>query len=120
MSGRKSTLTPTRIAAAADLSADYTSSVTAVQWQDNIVYQVNVLTGTPVGVLNVETSSDYNATTGNSGNWITLGAGYQATVNGTGSGVLDINQLGPCYVRLKYTRTSGTGTMDIYVSGKQV
>lgn len=120
MSGTKSNLTPVRIALDADLSADYTSAVTTISFQDNVVYQVNVKTGTPVGVLDVQTSTDYNFTNGAAGNWTSLGAAFQATVNGTGTGVLDLNQVGPCFVRLKYTRTSGTGTMDIFVSGKQV
>lgn len=120
MSGSKSNLTPVRIALDADLSGDYTSAVTAIQWQDNIVYQINVKTGTPVGTLDVQTSTDYNYTNGASGTWVSLGSTYTSTVNGTGAGVFDLNQLGPCYVRIKYTRGSSTGTMDIFVSGKQV
>ena len=115
----KRALTPVKIVSAGDMSGNITSPVTTISWQDNIVYQANI-TGSPVGVLNVETSSDYNTLTANAGNWVTLGTSYQATVNGAETIVYDLQQLGPCYVRLKYTRTSGTGSMDVYISGKEI
>jgi hypothetical protein len=104
----------------ADLSADYTSVATDIRYQDNITYQVNVTTGAPIGVLDVEVSTDYNPITHNSGTWTPLGTAYRAVINGTGAGMFALNQLEPIYSRLKYTRTSGTGLMDIYISGKQV
>lgn len=120
MSGSKSNLAPYRLASGADLSANYTSPVTQILRQDNFVYQFNVTSGTPVGVLNVEVSNDYNYTNGAAGNWKSLGSAYQADVNGTGTGVFDLQQLGPCYVRLVYTRSSSSGLADIFISGKQV
>lgn len=117
---QKATIYPVKIVSAESMAGDITSAPTNIHQQDNLVYQINVLTGTPVGVLNVETSSDYNPITSNTGNWTAIGSTFQSTVNGTGTGVFDINQLGPVWVRLKYTRTSGTGTMDVYVSAKQV
>lgn len=116
----KSTLVPVKIAAAQSMAANFSTAPTDIRYQDNITYQVNVTSGTGIGVMDVEVSSDYNPLTSNAGNWTALGVAYRAVIDGTGVGVFDLNQLGPCYSRLTYTRTSGTGAMDIYVSGKQV
>lgn len=120
MSGTKSNLLPSKILSAADLSAaTVTSPVSAVNLQDNLLYQA-IITGSPVGTLDVQFSSDYNPKTTNAGTWISLGSTYQATVNGAGNGMIEINQAPAHYVRVLYTKTSGTGNMDLYVSGKQV
>lgn len=119
MSGTKNPLFPVKVLSAADLSqATITSPATGITYQDNICYQA-VITGTPVGTLDVQVSTNYLPTTG-LGNWVSLGASYTATVNGAGGGIFDINQLSPCYVRVLYTKSSGTGSMDLTVSAKQV
>lgn len=118
---KKDPLFPYLVLDNGDLSqATLTTDPTAVNYQDNIVYQVIVRSGDAIGTVNIETSTNYNAQTRDAGTWVSLGSAYQSDINGVGSGIFDLNQLGPCYARLVYTRASGSGVLDVYVSGKQV
>ena len=117
-------LLPSRIATAADLSADYTSTPTGVTYQDNIVYQCN-LTGAPVGTLWVQGSVDYRPVPdsasenqpANAGNWVNI---VSADITAADEVIFDLNQLPVPWVRLFYDFTSGTGAMDALVAGKKV
>lgn len=69
-----------------------------------------IWTGTPTGDVSVEASNDnsnftqvYTAATG--------GAAGQSLTNQP--------NVAYRYIRVKYTRSSGTGTLDTYISGKQ-
>ena len=124
---RKDPIPSYKIVAAGDLSAaTVTSPVTQVNYHDNLVYQCNI-TGSPVGTLAMQASDDYLAinTAGgqtnviNAGNWVTI-SGMTAAVTTAETIIFDCNQLAPMSIRLLYTKTSGTGAIDIYVSGKQV
>lgn len=87
-------------------------------------------TGTsPIGTLALQTSSDYqiapNGTVINAGTWVIAPLGVNgayatsiAISGNSGSGAIDVIQIGSYAVRLLYTAGSGTGTMTIIVSGK--
>ena len=118
---KKSPLLPFRVVNDNDLSASFTTNPTDARYQDNIMYQIVIASGgNAVGVLDVEVSSDYDPKQINAGNWTDLGSAYQATIDGVGTGLIMLNQFEAVWMRLKYTRTSGTSTMNAYVSGKQV
>lgn len=96
-----------------------TSSVVHILYLDNIFVQLNV-TGTANGTFSYQVSADHvEDQEGNvlvAGNWITV-----ATVAVTGSAVNigeDLTMLGAPYFRLSYTNTSGTGTVNGFISGK--
>lgn len=126
MSGRKNFLNSFKITTAGDMSqATVTSAVTNIQGEDNIGIQVNILTGTATGTLDVQISNDYLAVNGsvkNAGNWISLGSSYQVTVtSGQPANIYwDINQMSAMSIRLLWTRSSGTGTYDAIITGKMI
>jgi hypothetical protein len=73
--------------------------------------------------MTVQVSNSYSenvdGSVRNAGNWTTLPFGTPATVNvNTGSGFIEIDASGSYAIRLVYTRTSGTGTMQAIVNGK--
>jgi len=130
MSGRKNHLSPFKIVSAGDMSqATITSSVTNIQGLDNIGIQVNILTGTASGTFDVQVSADHTEVNGNvivAGTWNKLGSPYTGTLtsgvfsDSTASLYFDLNQLSSQYVRLLYTKTSGTGSFDAVIVGKMI
>lgn len=79
---------------------------------------VAISTGTVVGVLKVQASNDSDALLDGTGapvNWVDVA---NLTVNvTTGGGVFLIPKFDVCYewIRVVYTHTSGTGTINCYV-----
>lgn len=126
MSGRKNALPKFKIVSAGDQSqATVTSSVTNIEFMDNIGIQVNILTGTASGTFDVQISADHfevNQNVQTAGNWISLGTPYTATVtSGSPANIyFDLNQLSAPWVRLLYTKSSGTGTFDAFIAGKML
>lgn len=126
MSGRKNSLLSFKIVSAGDQSlATVTSTITSIEFLDNIGIQVNILTGTASGAFDVQISGDHREVNGNvtvAGSWISLGTPYTATVtSGSPANIyFDLNQLSAPYVRLLYTKSSGTGTFDAFVVGKMI
>lgn len=88
-----------------------------------ISYDISWVGSTPVGVMSVEISNTYSqngdGTVRNPGNWTTLPLSATPSVSGSpGNGFIDVEALGAYAIRIIYTRTSGTGTMNITISGK--
>lgn len=107
------------------MGASVTSAATNIKNLDDCAYQVN-FTGTPTGAFTVEVSLDYaqdfmgNIT--NAGTWNTMViTGTFAPAGSAGSFYipLPVTNAAP-YVRLVYTRTSGTGTLNAFFSGKML
>lgn len=105
-------------------SATLTSLVTNIQRLDDVGYQAN-FTGSPVGVFTVQFSADYvqdfmgNVT--NTGNWITAPLGSPSAASGSaGSVYIDLAGLSAPWIRLVYTKTSGTGTLNAFITGKML
>jgi len=123
----KTFIKPFKVLSAGDMSqATLTSAVTATQLVDNIGYQIN-FTGAPVGIFAVQISQDYepgrspNSEPVNAGNWISVPLSPAITAAGSpDSAYIDLNQMSAPYVRIVYTRTSGTGVLNIYVTAKAI
>lgn len=128
---RKSNLISYKLSAAQSLAASFVSVATNIEYQDNVGYQFNVLSGSPTGALSVEISVDYNQDTNgnitNAGHWvqlfqpdgttpvqISLAAGLPA------SSYIDMTQLSAPWIRFRYTRTSGSGSLDAFITAKMV
>jgi hypothetical protein len=127
MSGRKNFLNNYQIVSAGDLSqATVTSSVVNIQGLDNVGIQANITSGTASGTFDVQISADHKEdSNGNiitAGNWIELGTPYQATItSGSPANVyFDLNQLSSPFVRLLWTKSSGTGAFDAFAVGKMI
>lgn len=107
-----------------DMSASITSSVIEVKEQDNIGFQAS-WTGTPVGGVSLQVSMDFardlNGNVTNPGTWTTITIGPLVTAAGTpDNAYIELNQISTPYVRMVYTRISGTGTMTANVTGKGI
>lgn len=106
------------------MAATFTSNPVEVMNQDNVGIQLN-WTGTPTGAFTFQVSNDYAqdsfGNVQNVGNWITLPVTPAIAAAGSGDvAFVDLNQTGALYVRVVYTRASGTGTLNGYISAKGV
>lgn len=103
-------------------SFDTYSNPTNIDYLDNVGIQV-VWTGTTVGVLEVYGSNDdANAQQGKyPTNWSKFEFGATINVDTTNSDLLiHMNQVPYSWIALKYTATSGTGTMTATITCKEV
>lgn len=104
--------------------ASITSNPTNIAYMDNIVVQLN-FTGTPVGTFEIQVSIDYEqddqGNVLNTGNWTALALSPNPAAAGSAATIfLDLNQMGSMWVRVKYTRTSGTGTLNAFIAAKML
>lgn len=116
MSGRKDVLTPQHIIVAGDMSqATVTSANMPVMFMDNIGVQVNWSAGSsPVGVIQVQASLD-------GVNFDALDFGSVINITGnSGSLLININQIPYNQIRVQYIKTSGSGTLDVYMTAKMI
>lgn len=110
---------------AGDMSAaSIISPVFEIINQDNVGVEL-IWTGVPVGTFSFQVSSDYardfmgNVT--NAGHWVSIPVTPVISAAGSAdSAYVDMNQLSAPYFRVLYTKTSGTGVLNAYVSAKAV
>lgn len=122
---RKNNLLKYQTISSGDMSqSSLTSAVTDIRFLDNVGIQLNA-TGVPVGTFDVQVSADYaqdydgNVTA--SGNWISVTLPSTPSVAGAAKQIyIDINQISAPYIRVVYTRTSGTGTLNAFITGKML
>jgi hypothetical protein len=117
-------LNPEQIITNGAMTGSITSPVIETKLQDNIGFQLN-WTGAPVGSFSAQVSMDHrqdsfgNVT--NAGNWITLPLDPAITASGTSDiAYIDLNQLSAPYVRIVYNFTSGSGTLNAFITAKGV
>ncbi len=113
-----------------DMSASSTASdATVLQGLSMVSYACSWTGASPVGTISLEISNDYSlypdGTVNNAGIWNLVPLNVNGTfttscaVSGnTGNGYIDVSATAGYAVRLLYTRTSGSGTLTIVVSGK--
>lgn len=123
MSNQRYALAPYLVVTAGDMSlATVTSKATNILYLSTIAYQWN-FSGTPTGAFSVQVSLDYaqdsQGNISNAGNWNTLTlTGSPAAAGSAGSQAANIPTLGFPWIRTVYTKSSGTGTLNVYISGK--
>lgn len=122
---RKNNLLSYKLISAGDMSGNLASPATNIQFLDNIGIQANVVSGTPTGVLQVQVSADYlednNHNILNAGHWVSLTPAQQSlTAGAPAQTYFDLNQLSSPWVRLIYTRTSGSGSLDAFITAKML
>jgi hypothetical protein len=118
---RKNVLHKKQIITAGDCAeATVTSSIVNIEFLDNISIQCN-LTGSPVGTLAVQASADHeedaNGNVSAAGNFVTT---YTAAISASGNILFDLNQISSPFIKVLYTKTSGTGAINAFVAGKMV
>lgn len=118
---RKNVLFKKQVITAGDLSqATVTSPWVNIKFLDNISIQCN-LTGAPVGSLAIETSTDHEED--QTGTVVAAGnpvAYSTAPITASGNVVFDLNQVAAPFVRVNYTKSSGTGAINAFAFGKMV
>lgn len=125
----RNVLKPWRVINAVSMGASITSTPTNIQNLSDIAIQLN-FTGTPTGTFAIQGSNDFDATnmggslpgaTVNTGNWVPLDLSSTPTASGAADVILiNMNGLSFPWIRIVYTRTSGTGTLNAYLGGKFV
>jgi len=105
-----------------DMSAEIISSVTDVKNLDNAAIRLTWdIGGTPVGTVTVEAVQTKESEPEADYEWFELDFGSTITIDNTGTEhQLIFNQLTFDKIRLKYNRTSGTGTMNAKITAKTV
>jgi len=106
------------------MSANVTSLITNINMISCVGYTLS-WTGTPTGTFSVEVSQDYIQPVGvqpeqlDSGTWVPVTLSNPVVAAGVAdTAFIDIDVTGAAYIRLKYTRTSGTGTLNATMAGK--
>lgn len=112
--------------ATGDLGASFDSAPFRIESQVYTAIQA-VWTGTlPIGVLKVQASNDQGTDNVGTGvtNWSDIpasGSLNPATVSvsgASGNGLFEIREAGYKWIRVVYTRTSGTGSIAITINAK--
>lgn len=106
------------------MSSNITSAVVEIELQDNIGIQME-WTGTAAGTFDVQISANYrediNGNVQNPGTWTSLTLSPTiAAVGSPDTAYIDLNQLSAPYIRVVYTRSSGTGVLNVNIVGKGV
>lgn len=120
---------PKRLETAKSLGATFTTVPTVLQSISGVNYSVSWSGTTPVGTITIEASDDYvpdtDGSPNSSGTWnpvpLMINGVYGTTIavsGNTGKGMIDIYGIAAYAVRFVYTRSSGTGTMNVVVTGK--
>jgi len=116
-----------QLESARSLGATFNTNPTLIRYLDNISYQINATTSDAVGVFSVQVSLDYKIdeltnVVVNPGNWIdlTLAGGVPTLASANDNIIINLNQLPFNAVRLRYVRSSGTGTASIYIMARQL
>ena len=108
---------------AASLASSLTSSPTNISLLDNVGIQADIASGDAAGTLAVQVSATYEQDAQgnvlNAGTWVTLTS--QAIAAGApANSYFDLNQMSAPWIRLIYTRTSGSGTITATIVAKKV
>lgn len=94
--------------------ASVSSTALDIRWMDNVAVQFNFSTGgTPVGVFFVNGSNDGS-------NWAALTLSPAPNTTGGTPVLVNLNFLSFAYLQVGYTRTSGSGSLNAIVTGKQL
>jgi len=105
-----------------NMATSLTSEVTILKQKTGAGYDIS-WTGSPVGTFSVEISNTYSVdamgNVSNAGKWtaVTL-TGSVAPAGSADNGFINLAGLEAYAIRLVYTRTSGTGTVNAVFCGK--
>lgn len=124
----KNALLPVKLIDAASMGASITSETLHTQFFDNIGLQLD-WSGSPVGTIEVQVSLNHttnpDGTPKAPGTWVTLPSSafvgtYPVPGTTASPAFLEIPLSASAYIRVVYTRSSGTGTLTVLATGKGV
>lgn len=95
------------------MAADIVSPITQIDKLDQVCYQVAWTSSNAVGVISVQGSVD-----GVNFEDLTFGTPLAQPNSNNGRYLINLALIPFPLIRLKYTRTSGTGNMTVYMSAK--
>lgn len=95
------------------MAADIVGPTTVVDKIDQVCYQVSWTSSNAVGVISVQGSVD-----GTNFDDLTFNPVLTQPASNNGAYLINLALCPFSYVRLKYTRTSGTGSLVVYMSAK--
>lgn len=108
----KPVILPVKLVDAESLASSFESDPLDIQYMDNVGIQFNWDTSDGYGTFGVEVSIDKE-------NWNALPLSSTIQVNlGPSTAYVDLNQISAVYVRVRYYRTSGGGTVDVWTTAK--
>lgn len=118
--GRKNRIEPFAALKNVDISTDQTGSVSDIGHLDNVCYLIYWSGTTPVGTLIIECTND-DPKTVSSPRWVQLDFGSAIVISGnSGDHLINIAQAPFNFIRPRYAKTSGTGTLNAILHVKQV
>jgi hypothetical protein len=116
---------PFQVITNGNMSGNIISTPTIIDNLSMVSYDISWTSGSsPVGTMSVQVSNTYKQNASgqvlNAGNWTTVPLGTNTTnINtNTGNGFIDIDTIGAYAIRLVYTASSGSGTMQAFVASK--
>lgn len=113
---RKNVQLVTQIITAGDMSqATITSTVIDTRWMDNVGLQIEWTSADAVGTIEVQAS--VNGTTYHA---ITFSPALTQPASNNGGYLVNLNQLPYEYFKVVYTRTSGTGVLNVWSCTKEI
>lgn len=102
------------------MAADITSDPTSVKNIDRVIVQL-IWTGTPTGIFSIQTSLNYNPplVDEDAATWTAFALNPTPTAAGSADNwVIDLTETGARWLRIVYDASSGSGTLQAYISGK--
>jgi hypothetical protein len=119
MSTGKRTLKPYKLVDAQSLGASFTSAPTVVENLDRVALDIQC-TGAPVGDVVVQGSVNYDAAKpAAQSTWFDLPLGLTSLSAAPQDYTIDMQETALRALRIDYRRTSGTGAMSAWISGKE-
>jgi hypothetical protein len=111
--GRKSVVPGFKMIDSGNLSGNIVSSIVSVKNLDKASIHLDWSGSSPVGTITV------SARNGETDSWYTLDFGSAISISGnSGDHQIVLNELPFTDIRLDYTATSGTGTLDASITAK--
>jgi hypothetical protein len=95
-----------------DMSANITGDSTNILYTDRVAYQLS-WTGTPTGTFTVEGSNDELV-------WVNLPLDPAVTAAGSADDAVIEVETALKFIRLLYTRSSGSGTLQVHITAKSI
>lgn len=106
---------------ATSMASNITSDPVDVRGWDNIDVEL-IASGSPTGTFAVDCSLNQKVPPGTTAQtWVAIPLSPTPAVTGSASNIIiELNQMGCMYLRVRYVDTSGTGTLTAYVGQKQI